>query len=309
MKNSQTIAVVIGRFQLPSLNLHPGYIELLNHVAANTDKVVVLLGSKSAIDEKDPLIFAHRAAMFQEEYPDFTVMELKDVNDDEQWVKNVDKLIGLTTETSDTVTLYGSRDSFLNCYKRYKGGYETAYFDAVPEKSASLIRQEIKGAFVSSKDARHALIQAQMVRNHYVFATADIFVTRNGRQEVLLGQKKNEVTSGLFRCIGGFVDKGDRRSKNTAVRELYEEATLSVKAEDLVYVETLEITEDMRYKYSTDSIMSTVFTVDVDNKANPVAGDDIAVVRWFTIDEVAALINPVHAELWNCFLTFLNDAK
>jgi nicotinamide mononucleotide adenylyltransferase len=47
------IGVVIGRFQVPGLALHPGYRALLAHVARENDRVVVVLGEAIWPDQRN----------------------------------------------------------------------------------------------------------------------------------------------------------------------------------------------------------------------------------------------------------------
>ncbi|RYE91260.1 MAG: NUDIX hydrolase, partial [Cytophagaceae bacterium] len=57
------IGVIIGRFQVPHLALHPGYRALLAHVARENDAVLVVLGEAPQPSQRNPLSFRHRQAM------------------------------------------------------------------------------------------------------------------------------------------------------------------------------------------------------------------------------------------------------
>ncbi len=158
------IGVVIGRFQVPRLALHPGYRALLAHVAGNNDRVVAVLGEAARPDQRSPLSFNHRQAMFAEEYPAFQVLPLPDEPSDADWVRHLDRLLTsvLHAEAPATVRLYGGRDSFLATYHRHGGRFATVALPDLtsPAHCATDIRRRIGLEQRSSVDIRTGLIQA-----------------------------------------------------------------------------------------------------------------------------------------------------
>ena len=158
------IGVVIGRFQVPRLALHPGYRALLTHVAHENDRVVVLLGEAAYPDQRNPLTFSHRQAMFAEEYPAFQVLPLPDEPSDANWVCHLDALVTsvLQAEAPAMVRLYGGRDSFLATYHRHGGQLATVALPDLtsPAHCATDIRRRIWEEQRSSPDIRTGLIQA-----------------------------------------------------------------------------------------------------------------------------------------------------
>ncbi len=158
------IGVIIGRFQVPRLALHPGYRALLTHVAHENDEVLVVLGEAPHPDQRNPLSFWHRAAMFAEEYPTFQVQPLPDEPSDAAWVRHLDELIASTllVEPTATVQLYGGRGSFLDTYHRHGGQFATAILPDLtsPLHCATDIRRRIGQEQRSSADIRTGLIQA-----------------------------------------------------------------------------------------------------------------------------------------------------
>ena len=157
------IGVVIGRFQVPRLALHPGYRALLAHVARENDAVLVVLGEAPCPDQRNPLSFRHRQAMFTEEYPAFQVLPLADEPSDADWVRHLDVLLATALGPEPaTVQLYGGRGSFLETYYRHGGQFATAALPDLisPHHCATDIRRRIGQEQRSSADIRTGLIQA-----------------------------------------------------------------------------------------------------------------------------------------------------
>jgi hypothetical protein len=158
------IGLVIGRFQVPCLALHPGYRALLAHVARENEGVVVVLGEAAWPDQRNPLSFKHRQAMFAEEYPAFRVLPLPDEPSDANWVRHLDAVLAgvLRAEAPATLRLYGGRDSFLALYHSHGGQFATVSLPdfTSPAHSATNIRRRIGEEQRSSVDIRTGLIQA-----------------------------------------------------------------------------------------------------------------------------------------------------
>ena len=157
------IGVIIGRFQVPRLALHPGYRALLTHVARENDAVLIVLGEAPQPDQRNPLSFRHRQAMFAEEYPAFGVLSLPDEPSDAAWVHHLDALIASAVGAAPaTVRLYGGRGSFLETYHRHGGQFATAALPDLisPHHCATDIRRRIGQEQRSSEGIRTGLIQA-----------------------------------------------------------------------------------------------------------------------------------------------------
>jgi len=158
------IGVVVGRFQVPHLALHPGYRALLAHVAHENEVVLVLLGEASQPNQRNPLSFRHRRAMFAEEYPAFRVLPLPDEPSDARWVRHLDTLVAsvLLAEAPAIGRLYGGRAGFLDTYHRHDGQFATRFLPDLtsPAYCASDIRRRIGQEQRSSADIRTGLIQA-----------------------------------------------------------------------------------------------------------------------------------------------------
>ncbi|MFD1874360.1 hypothetical protein [Hymenobacter bucti] len=160
---STRIGVVVGRFQVPRLALHPGYRALLAHVAHENDAVLVVLGEAPQPNQRNPLSVQHRRAMFAEEYPAFQVLPLADEPSDASWVRHLDALVASSLGPGPaTVRLYGGRGSFLDTYHRHGGQFATAALPDLtsPHHCATDIRRRIGQEQRSSVGIRTGLIQA-----------------------------------------------------------------------------------------------------------------------------------------------------
>lgn len=60
--------------------------------------------------------------MILKHFPDVTILYIKDVESDEAWSNQLDNNILDIASPTSTITLYGSRDSFINYYT---GRFET----------------------------------------------------------------------------------------------------------------------------------------------------------------------------------------
>jgi hypothetical protein len=110
------VGVVIGRFQTHELTA--GHIELLTEVEKRHPKVIVLLGlSPLMVTTRNPLDFESRKQMIAEQFPDFTILYVKDIpGNDRAWSESLDQIVGDNLTPTQSAMLYGSRDSFVPSY-------------------------------------------------------------------------------------------------------------------------------------------------------------------------------------------------
>jgi bifunctional NMN adenylyltransferase/nudix hydrolase len=264
--------VVIGRFQVPYL--HDGHIELLEYANRYNDQVVVVLGEPSTkLTTTNPLSFDIRKNMIKDYFPDFIVVKLNDHKSDKVWSENLDNLIG----GFDRVTLYGSRDSFINCYS---GEFPCYYIEHTTSKSGSEVRKGLKNYdkvdYINDSHFRSGIIHA--IENKYptAYPTIDFAVTWKGK--VLLGRKPG-LDKWCF--VGGFVDPTDKCLEDAALRELSEEVPGMVVS-DPKYVCSHKV-NDWRYKGTTDGIITTFFhSIYITGEFK--AGDDLEQVGWFDME-------------------------
>jgi len=290
------IGVVIARFQID--DLHEGHKALLNHVLTENNKLVVLLGCCSTkVTTKNPLDFKSRRLMIWSHFPTADVFPVFDNRSNHLWSVAIDVLLN-SLYKDDTVTLYGSRDSFIPYYSGTKPvkEYKQEFVLAATER-----REEIsKLDPMSSKAFRSGVIYAAYNRYPICYPTVDVAITNQEKTKVLLGRKKNEA---LFRFVGGFVDPTDANFEAAATREVIEETGLEVGP--MTYIGSKSI-EDWRYKGIADNITTTLFTCEV-LFGTPIAQDDIAEVKWFDLDKIKPEeLMAEHVSLFEMFVTHLS---
>lgn len=274
-----TVGVIVARFQVHEL--HEAHKELIETVINRHAKVFIFLGLsivKGSIN--DPLDFQSRKQMLQEAYPpskyeNITIHYIKDQRDDKKWSSVLDSTITDLLSCNDTVVLYGSRDSFI---KYYTGKFTVVELEATRHISGSEVRSQLAQAPRSSSEFRAGVIWASYQRFPTVYSTVDVLVYDHINNRILLGRKPNES---LYRLPGGFVDISDDSFESAALRELYEETSIS--GTKLMYVGSQKI-DDWRYRNNPcEKIITHLFLVNYTHGC-PKAGDDLAEVRWFDMN-------------------------
>jgi bifunctional NMN adenylyltransferase/nudix hydrolase len=281
--NIADVGVIVGRFQVNEL--HEAHIELIQKVKNDHDRVIIFLGLSSVRNTRNnPLDFKPRQAMLREAFPDVEVFYVDDCASDDVWSKNLDGQINKWLQPSQTVILYGSRDSFIS---HYKGKFRTITLESKTYVSGTDIRKKIINQSAATPDFRAGMIYASGCRYPTFFTTVDVFVmdTNEGQRRVLLGRKPNETK---FRAIGGFTDPTkDESLEAAAARELAEETGNGISHggyNSFQYIGSTKV-DDWRYRREVDQIITTVFKVEKLSGA-PSPSDDIAEVRWFTTLEI-----------------------
>lgn len=109
-------------------------------------------------------------------------------------------------------------------------------------------------------------------------STVDIIIQRNS--QILFVKRKKEPFKGMLTFPGGFVDNNEK-VEDTAIREVKEETSLSVKLIDILGVYS-DPTRDPR-----GHIISTVFIAEIsDDHIEATAKDDAADIKWMDIDNI-----------------------
>lgn len=268
------IGVVIARFQVN--RLHPSQRELMDDVCKNHKKVILFLGIPPVYrPESDPLDFATRKIMLQNDYQNIVILPLKDNRDDHKWSKNMDEQISLTFNGGKAL-LYGSRDSFI---PHYHGVHQTVELITDTFYSGTQVRKELTREVLGSDDFRAGVIYGKADRYPTSYNTVDV-ACLNGNNQILLGKKPDE---NKWRFIGGYEDPTDCCKEQAAKREFGEE-TGSCEIGDLEYVCSQRV-DDWRYRRSKDAIMTTLF-VGKFIFGSPTPTDDIAELSWISIDKL-----------------------
>ena len=284
-------AVIVGRFQVNEL--HEAHIDLITSVTNKHDRVLVFLGNSIIRNTtSNPLDYRARRAMIADKFPNVEIHYINDNPSDLAWSKNLDKLISEQLMPLQTVTLYGSRDSFL---KGYSGKYNTCELEATTFISGTEVRRRVSNNYPATSDYRAGMIAATAYRYPTAFQCVDIAVV-NDKQEVLLARKPDEKK---WRFIGGFSDPRTPSLEEDAKREVQEEAGIEV--EIISYLGSTLI-DDWRYRGEQDKIKTALFLAKY-IFGKPEGADDIAEVKWVPIGTGLAKdnIEPLHHVLVDMF--------
>ena len=280
------VGVIVGRFQVHEL--HAAHRELIDYVCERHEKVIIFLGlSPLMVASNNPLDFEARKQMLLAEYPEVTVLYVKDVFDDEVWSSNLDSQIADLVTPGQTVVLYGGRDSFI---AHYKGVFPARELTQSTFMSGTAQRKAIARSRVkASPEFRAGVIWASQARFPTAYTTVDIAILNN-KDQLLLGRKAGEK---LYRFIGGFSDPKSPSFEADAIREVREETSLEVG--DLKYIGST-VVDDWRYRNEPDGIKTMMFTAKYLH-GRPTPGDDIEEVRWFDLLPGQHTIMPTHRPL------------
>ena len=266
--------VVIGRFQVNEL--HAAHIDLIQSVLDRHDRVLLFLGNSTIRNTlNNPLDYRARRTMIAEKFPTVEIHYINDNPSDTAWTKNLDKLIGEQLLPMQSVTLYGSRDSFLKCYN---GKYNTCELEATTFISGTEVRRRVCNNYPPTADYRAGMIAATAYRFPTAFQTVDIAVV-NDKNELLLARKPDEKK---WRFIGGFSDPTSTSLEEDAKREVQEEA--GVEVGNITYLGSTLI-NDWRYRGEIDKIKTALFVAKY-IFGKPEGADDVAEVKWVSINNL-----------------------
>lgn len=290
------VGVIVGRFQVPEL--HEGHRDLIRHVCSEHEKTILFLGTSPLwATTSNPLDFQARRQMIHEEFPYVEIAYIKDVNNDQRWSRTLDSMIGDLITPSQTVVLYGARDSFV---KHYTGSYPTRVLEAEKVLSGTAVRNKVKAAATrGTPDFRAGVIWATGARFPTCYPTVDIAILSEDGQKLLLGRKEGER---LLRFPGGFADPSNPSYEDDARREALEETGAEI--ESLSFIGSC-VVDDWRYRGEPDCIKTMLFLGDhVAGKIE--AGDDLAEVEWVNYRTVKdEEINEAHRPLMAMFRNYM----
>ena len=268
------VAVIVGRFQVNEL--HEAHIDLITSVLNKHDRVLVFLGNSTIRNTlNNPLDYRARRTMIADKFPTVEIHYINDNPSDTAWTKNLDKLIGEQLLPMQTVTLYGSRDSFLKCYT---GKHNTCELEATTFISGTEVRRRVCNNYPPTADYRAGMIAATAYRFPTAFQTVDIAVV-NDKGELLLARKPEEKK---WRFIGGFSDPASVSLEEDAKREVQEEA--GVEVGNITYLGSTLI-NDWRYRGEIDKIKTALFVAKY-VFGKPEGADDVAEVKWVSINNL-----------------------
>jgi bifunctional NMN adenylyltransferase/nudix hydrolase len=289
--------VIVGRFQVDSL--HPGHLELFRQVSEKHDRVIVFIGvSRTIPTKRNPLDFETRKKMIQADYPDFTILPLRDEQSDVYWSVKLDESISSVTQFTNNVTLYGGRDSFT---PHYYGPHTVCQLEIPNLVSGTDIRAKITNRVMQTADFRAGVIYAANNRFPAVLPTVDValFHDTGDGIKVLLGRKPGEDH---FRFIGGFVNPGESL-EDAARREAYEETKLDISSVE--YIGSFPV-KDWRYAKDKDTKITTSFFAGWTMTKTGKAGDDIGEIKWFDVAKFPTSGKPLSIEIEAVHLPLLD---
>lgn len=279
--NDYEVGVIVVRMQVPTLHtVHRG---LIQKVCNNHKKVIIFLGVPIVEQTfRNPLDFASRKAMIQSEFPDVTILPVRDQRDNKVWSRTLDQKISEPFGNRKSL-LYGSRDSFIPFYH---GRHQTVeLIGNNDEISGTTIRDNVSKEIINSPDFRKGVIYANYGRYPVIMPCADIVVYNPVDKTILLGRKPAED---IFRFVGGHVEVTDESYEHAALKELSEETGggLSVceSAKELTYICSGKI-DDWRHSKESSEIFSTLFLA-TRMSGIAVGDDDLAEVKWFKVKDV-----------------------
>lgn len=285
------VAVVVGRFQVNEL--HEAHIDLINSVTQKHDRVLIFLGNSIIRNTTtNPLDYRARRAMIADKFPNVEIHYINDNPSDIVWSKNLDRLIVEQLLPMQTVTLYGSRDSFLKCYS---GKYNVCELEATTFISGTEVRRRVCNNYPPTADYRAGMIAATAYRYPTAYQTVDVAVV-NDKREILLARKPDEKK---WRFIGGFSDPRSDSLEVDAKREVSEEAGIEV--DNINYIGSTLI-DDWRYRGEQDKIKTALFVAKY-VYGKPEGADDVAEVKWLPIGVGLSKdnIEPLHHVLVDMF--------
>lgn len=292
LMNDAEIGCLVARFQVD--DLHNGHKELLEYISNKHKKVILFLGVPRAENtRKNPLDFATRKMMVQINFPNIIILPLSDQRSNTNWSKSLDDLVVIPFGSKKTI-LYGSRDSFI---PSYKGKYPTIELSQSVDYNGTNIRSEVAKEIVNSRDFRAGIIHSIYSRYPITYPTVDI-CAYNDKGQFLMAKKPNE---GLWRFVGGFVDRADESYEMSAEREFREETGGNCGVGKMKYILSQKI-DDWRYRNEADGIMTTLFLTEY-SFGMAKASDDIVDLEWVDIkqftnyDGVRTKVMPEHREM------------
>lgn len=146
------LGVIVGRFQVPEL--HEGHKYLIKQVQEENDEMLIIIGHSWKKDERnllDPMLVMQSIMSVGSCLLGF----VEDVQNNAFWVKTLDeKIDSFILHDNVQVTVYGSRDSFVNIYEKYGGKYESKITEELPEFSGTKEREELLKTYRNSYDYR-----------------------------------------------------------------------------------------------------------------------------------------------------------
>lgn len=263
-------AVILGKFQVSELSSEL-VAKIRQVMERHSETIIALREAAVPASKNNPLDFETRKQMLLQQFPSMTIIRLRDQRSVKKWSDEVDRAIREVVPSAGAV-IYSSKEAIAS----YEGSFITAELNDKALDHAEKIENPEPSiiAFTAfRKGAMHA------VHRQYpkVFPTVDVAVFRNGK--LLLARKPSEDK---YRFIGGFADPEDDSYEAAAKREVNEEADIQI--DDIRYIGSAKV-DDWRYRNEVDKVITHLFSSSYVS-GSVTAQDDIAELRWFSMDEL-----------------------
>lgn len=239
-------------------------------------------------NREQPLSYVMRRMMVHEHFPSLFIAPLIDMARQTKWVEKVETMIRESFPLL-SVHIYGSAD-VVDMYKNHGGRIPVSPLEG-PDPTAAIANA--RTIMPNSVDFRKGVFYATNHRFRHVVSTVDGAILKGDM--VLLGRKPHEDE---WRFMGGFTEPTSETDEEDLSREAIEEFNIKVKPEDWYYLGRVAV-KDWRVVGTGDAIR-TGFYVAFEYEGEPVAGDDLAEVKWVNIalDARDVPLVPEHHHLW-----------
>jgi len=290
------LGVIIGRFQTPYL--HAGHRDLIKTVCEQHTRVLILVGvTPSTGTKRNPLEYSLRERMLMDHLialktqASIIILPLMDHPSDEEWVKQVDRLIS-TVNLNGGGTIYTDPLGCGEIYQKNGGKNPVEFVNTTTNVRSTKLREKIIPW--DGEAFRSGVIYATQRRFVNPLITVDVGVWRGN--EILLGQKA--VDGNKWRLPGGFVNTHEC-FEAAARREVAEELG-GIELTNLSYVGSYAV-DDWRYRGDVEGITTVLFRSNI-LFGQVKAGDDLERASWFHYMEAERIIHPVHKHLLTALL-------
>lgn len=248
------LGVIVGRFQTSRPTV--GHKFLFTESWELSDEILIVVGDAPlSFTDKNPLPYFVRYGMLKEHFPEAMITRLMDVPESNDiWSDNLDDILDTFADKYD-ITLFGSRDSFIDSYT---GKHTCHVIETVhPNVSATSLRRHL-GDLQNCDNTtafREGIIHTVENKFPTAYGTVDVAVVSGDK--VLLVKKPGQDQ---YQFPGGFIDPTDECNEDAAMRELYEECGRDMKVGSPFYIGSAKI-RDPRYEGTKDGIMTNFFKV------------------------------------------------
>lgn len=339
MKQKQTVAIYIGRFQ----PYHNAHAKILKHCVETFDHTIVLVGSTNQrVSTKNPFTYEQRRDWIIADQPSVIVRPLIDfIYDDAEWVAQINPLVfdvfnpgdyefHLVGHHKDDSSYYLDIFPNFKYYEMpeiYSGISGTMIRDAwfygvsqywtmrVPEPVSKTMRSMSASDVYKdlTEEFEYYRKEREMFRDYPFpetlrFTCADSVVVCN--EHVLLIRRKNAPGKGTWALPGGFVNQNET-FRQCAIRELKEETGINVLKEVLnnaiVNHKLFDSPKrNLGIPRITDAFYYYLLPEDFEGPANfpeVAAADDAADIKWFPISDIRDMkLYDDHADIIGYFL-------